>query len=59
MSMVLQTLKALSGKEHEDVCVELLDDDSVVLIQGDIDGVQLDRRQRQELSRVLEEWPPK
>lgn len=56
--IVLQTLKPVNERTHQDADVELLDDDELVLTQGD-DTVRLDRRQRQELCRLLEEWPPK
>ena len=55
--VVMQTLKALQG-EADDVDFELVDDDCVVLHQHN-DLIVLDRRQRQELSKVLEEWPSK
>lgn len=55
--IVLQTLKALQG-EADDVDFELVDDECIVLSQhGDL--IVLDRRQRQELSKALEDWPPK
>ena len=54
---VMATLKAVQGVA-DDVEFRLVDDDCVVLCQhGDV--IVLDRRQRQELSKVLEEWPPK
>lgn len=57
MSTVIATLKSVDGHEMDDIDVHLEDDGTMVLCGTDY--LTLDRRQRQELARVLEEWPPK
>jgi hypothetical protein len=56
MSTVLSTLKALQG-EADDIDFQLVEECVVLWQHGDM--VILDRRQRQELAKTLEEWPPK
>lgn len=58
MSLVVKTLKPVDPKTHSEVDVELYGADEMFLSQRD-EAILLDRRQRQELLRVLEEWGPK